>query len=140
MGVDELHAEALGVVAHDAGAQLWSPSTTSVPISGRAGVPIEAPEIEMSSTWHSMVMPSASCSCWRRFVRGDALVATLVCAIELGAVGEPSQGGRELFALVLGCNELAGKAAVECSHNRAFDAAHVVEEGNYALPDVHGNR
>ena len=79
------------------------PSITSVPISGRAGVPMEAPETDMSSTL--ALEPDALGELQRLQAvpgRGDALVAALLGAVELGAVGEPSQGAQQAFRACAG--------------------------------------
>ena len=108
---------------------------TSVPSSGRAGVPIDAPEIgdvehlafEDDAFGQLQLLAAA--------LGRDAFVAALVGPVELGAVGEPGQRCRQLLALVLGGAELEGEAAFELPHHGAFDAADVVEEGDHALAD-----
>ena len=103
-------------------------------MSGRAGVAMEAPEMETSSTRQVSTMPSASCSVDSPFV-GVMRSWRRPSAAELGAVGEPGQLRGKLLALVLRRVDLEGEAALELAHDRALDAADVVEVGDHALAD-----
>ena len=116
------------------------PSITSVPISGRAGVAIEAPEIgnvEHAAGQHDAFRQLQGLHPVRR---SDALVAALLLPAELGAIGKPGQLRGELLALVLGGGELEREAPVEFSHQRALDAADMVKEGDHALAQAHRHR
>jgi hypothetical protein len=69
----------------------------------------------------------------------DAFVTALGCAIEFGAVGQPSQGICKFFTLVTGSHELEGKSSLESPNGRTFDGADVVEDRDDAFADVDGD-
>ena len=105
-------------------------------MSGRAGVAIEAPEMDTSSTRQLRTMPSASCRDDRSLVRRQALVDALFDVAELVAIGKPGQLRGKLLALVLRGLDLEGEAAVERAHHQALDAADMIEIGDHALTDL----
>ena len=113
---------------------------TSVPISGRAGVAMEAPEIDTSSTRHAEddafgQRELAHGVAWR-----DALVAPLGHVAHFHAVGEPGELRSNFLALVMGCVDLESKTTVDAAHYRALDPTEVIEIGNHALADFDGDR
>ena len=132
-----MHAEALRLVAHDARAEL--PSITSVPISGRAGVSVEAPEIDTSKTLHASMTPSASAS-WLTVLLGAmrSCRRSAVSAISARLASQVSWG--ELLTLVMSGLNAKGEAALAAAYHRALDATEVIEISNDAFAELDADR
>ena len=112
---------------------------SSVPISGRAGVSMEAPEIDTSNTLHASTTPSASAS-WLMVLLGATRSWPLGRVGHFRAVGEPGELRGDFLALVMGGVDLESKTTLDAPHHRALDPTQVIEIGNHALADFDGDR
>src|SRR5262245_28556792 len=135
--VDELHAETVRVVAHDAGARLakrhfranlWAcrradGGTRQRTVQHPAGRLDALGELERL---HGVAR------------RGNARVTACFRPAEFGAVGEPGELVCKLVALVLRGLQLDGETTVVHARHRALDAADVTEVGGDALARAHG--
>lgn len=101
---------------------------------------MEAPEIETSRNFARQHPPLRQGQLAQAIAGRGARMTPLGRIGRVGAVGEPSELGGELPALVVSGLDAQGEATVEAAHQRALDATEVIEISNHAFGDCNADR